>query len=94
MLTIRKTEDLVRRVRKNKKSGFSLFGSSTADQGLSAEEEDERFKRQMLTDVEAMGEDAGGLGISPEAEGDAGVPGWSGLRDVITREGERPGLHE
>ncbi len=54
---------------------------------MTAEEEDERFKKQMLVDVEALGKDAEALGVSVAAEGIEGIPGWMGLRDVITRDG-------
>lgn len=79
----------MRRVRKGKKSTFSLFGSSN-DQSLTAEEEDERFKKQMLVDVEALGKDAEALGVTVDAKGQEGVPGWVGLKDVITRDGGYP----
>jgi hypothetical protein len=87
LITVRKTEDLVRRVRKGKKSTFSLFGSSN-DQSLTAEEEDDRFRKQMLVDVEALGKDAESLGVSVEGDGPAAVAGWASLKDVITRDGE------
>ena len=58
--SVKKTEDLLQRHRKSKKTTFSLFGSSGT---VDVEVEEERFKLQMLTDVEALGKDARGLGV-------------------------------
>lgn len=79
---MRKTEDLLRRHRKSKKSGFSLFGGSSAQADEGAGEE-ERFKRQMEVDIEGLKEDARKLGVEVE-----GLAGWRELVEVINRPAE------
>ena len=75
---VRKTEDLLRRHRKSKKTGFSLFGGGSAapEEG----DEDERFKKQMEADVGALKSDAELLGVDVE-----GLNGWKELVQVINR---------
>lgn len=82
--SVRKTEDLLRRHRKGKKTTFSLFGSgsSNASAGSSVEEE-ERFKTQMLTDIEALGRDARTLGIDVDE-----MSGWTALKEVASSPSE------
>ncbi|KAJ7462357.1 COG complex component [Mycena galericulata] len=58
---MKKTEDSLRRLKKGKKSTFSLFGSSTReDDG----KDEERIRTQMILDVEAFGKDGELLGVS------------------------------
>jgi hypothetical protein len=61
---MKKTEESLRRLKKGKKAGFSLFGSSStpADDG----KDEERIRHQMALDVEAFGEDAIALGVNVE----------------------------
>lgn len=62
LASVKKTEDLLRRHRKGKKSAFSLFGgASTNDDG-----EEERFTAQMLVDVKALAEVAEKVGVNAE----------------------------
>jgi len=79
---VRKTEDLLRRHRKSKKTGFSLFGG-----GATQPEEDggdeERFKKQMEADVNALKADAATLGVDVEV-----LAGWKELVEVINRPAE------
>ncbi|KAJ7703146.1 oligomeric golgi complex component, COG2-domain-containing protein [Mycena rosella] len=58
---MKKTEDSLRRLKKGKKSTFSLFGGSTKeDDG----QDEERIRTQMILDVEAFGKDGQLLGVS------------------------------
>lgn len=75
-----KTEDLMRRYRKSKKGTFSLFGGSSAG---GEEVEEEKFRKQMQVDIEALGKDARGLGVVME-----GLEGWKELAEVVNRPAE------
>ncbi|KAJ6499253.1 COG complex component [Mycena sanguinolenta] len=59
---MKKTEDSLRRLKKGKKSTFSLFGGGAAkdDDG----KDEERIRMQMILDVEAFGKDGQLLGVS------------------------------
>lgn len=85
LASVRKTEDLLRRHRKSKKNTFSLFGGGGG--GASAKEdveaEEERFRKQMMTDAEALKKDAEGLGVIVEA-----LDGYKELVEVINRPAE------
>jgi len=61
---MKKTEESLRRLKKGKKTGFSLFssGSTPADDG----KDEERIRHQMALDVEAFGKDATALGVDVE----------------------------
>lgn len=61
---MKKTEESLRRLKKGKKTGFSLFGSGPAptDDG----KDEERIRHQMAIDVEAFGKDAIALGVDVE----------------------------
>lgn len=61
---MKKTEESLRRLKKGKKVGFSLFGSGSApgDDG----KDEERIRHQMALDVEAFGKDAIALGVDVE----------------------------
>jgi hypothetical protein len=61
---MKKTEESLRRLKKGKKTGFSLFssGSTQADDG----KDEERIRHQMALDVEAFGKDAVALGVDIE----------------------------
>ncbi|ORX35364.1 oligomeric golgi complex component, COG2-domain-containing protein [Kockovaella imperatae] len=74
---VRKTEDLLRRHRKTKKGGFSLFGGGTPQEDSG---EEDRFKRQMQVDIEALRADARKLGVEVE-----NLNGWKELVDVVNR---------
>ncbi len=78
--SVRKTEDLLRRHRKGKKNTFSLFGSSVSSSAADVAEEEERFKRQMVVDIEALAKDARSLGVTIET-----LPGWTELQVVVNR---------
>ena len=61
---MKKTEESLRRLKKGKKTGFSLFGSGSTpgDDG----KDEERIRHQMALDVEAFGKDAIALGVDIE----------------------------
>ncbi|KAF9012367.1 oligomeric golgi complex component, COG2-domain-containing protein [Cyathus striatus] len=66
LTTMRKTEESLKRLKKGKKTTFSLFsgnGSGRDDEGR----DEERIRLQMILDVEAFGEDARSLGIKTDA---------------------------
>lgn len=77
---VRKTEDLLRRV-KSKKGGFSLFGGAAKEEDKGGEEV--RFKRQMEVDLERLKEGARGLGVDVE-----GLQGWKEVKEVVNRPAE------
>lgn len=82
--SVRKTEDLLRRHRKSKKNTFSLFGGGAGGGGKEdIEVEEERFRRQMVVDAEALKADAEGLGVEV-----VGLDGWKELIEVINRPAE------
>ena len=74
---VRKTEDLLRRHRKSKKGGFSLFGSGTPQDDTA---EEDRFKRQMQVDIEALAKVAKSLRVEVRE-----LRGWKELEDVVNR---------
>ncbi|KAJ6499941.1 COG complex component [Mycena vitilis] len=59
---MKKTEDSLKRLKKGKKSTFSLFGGGSAkdDDG----KDEERIRAQMILDVEAFGKDGQLLGVA------------------------------
>ncbi|ORY35805.1 oligomeric golgi complex component, COG2-domain-containing protein [Naematelia encephala] len=81
LASVRKTEDLLRRHRKSKKGGFSLFGNSAPEKD--DDKEEERFQKQMTADIEALASDARGLGVQVEE-----LEGWKELVEVVTRPAE------
>ena len=58
---MRKTEESLRRLKKGKKAGFSLFGSGSTS--VEDGKDEERIRHQMSLDVEAFGNDAIALGV-------------------------------
>jgi hypothetical protein len=79
----RKTEDALRRHRRNRNAGrgFSLFGGSSAP--APEGDEDERFRRQMRADIDALAADALSLGAPVD-----GMQQWAELVDVVERPAE------
>ncbi|GJE92723.1 COG complex component [Phanerochaete sordida] len=63
LTAMKKTEESLRRLKKGKRSAFSLFGSSStnADDGRADEE---KIRTQMILDVNAFGKDAESLGVA------------------------------
>lgn len=63
---MKKTEESLRRLKKGKKSAFSLFGSSTSVKDDDGRADEEKIRTQMVLDVEAFGKDARSLGVDVE----------------------------
>ena len=82
LASVRKTEDLLRRHRKSKKTGFSLFGGGTTD-GKEDDLEEEKFRAQMRVDIDALRTDAESFGVDVEA-----LDGWNELVEVVNRPAE------
>ena len=61
---MKKTEESLRRLKKGKKSAFSLFGSSTSAKDDDGRADEEKIRTQMILDVEAFGKDAETLGVT------------------------------
>ncbi|KAI0373909.1 COG complex component [Pilatotrama ljubarskyi] len=59
---MKKTEESLRRLKKGKKSAYSLFGSSTREDDGRADEE--KIRTQMILDVDAFGREAESLGVA------------------------------
>ncbi|KAI0675422.1 COG complex component [Trametes maxima] len=59
---MKKTEESLRRLKKGKKSAYSLFGSSSRDDDGRADEE--KIRTQMVLDVDAFGREAESLGVA------------------------------
>ena len=59
---MKKTEESLRRLKKGKKSTYSLFGSSSKDDDGRADEE--KIRTQMILDVDAFGREAESLGVA------------------------------
>lgn len=62
LAAMRKTEESLRRLKKGKKSTYSLFGTSGRDDDGRADEE--KIRMQMVLDVEAFGREAEALGVA------------------------------
>ncbi|KAI0709565.1 COG complex component [Cerioporus squamosus] len=58
---MKKTEESLRRLKKGKKSTYSLFGSSAREDDGRADEE--KIRTQMILDVDAFGREAESLGV-------------------------------
>lgn len=63
LITMKKTEDSLRRLTQGKKTAFSLFSGKAGRPGEDTKE-DERIKAQIILDVEALAKDAASLGIA------------------------------
>ena len=75
---VRKTEDLLRRHRKSKKGGLSLFGGTQTPDNDDAE--DEKFRNQMKLDVQALAKEAQSVGVKTED-----LAAWQELIEVVRR---------
>jgi hypothetical protein len=73
----RKQEESLRRLNRAQKSTFSLFGGGKPAAGDRARD-DERVRTQMIVDVNAVGQDAGTLGVDVES-----CEAFVALRDLV-----------
>ncbi|TFK44741.1 COG complex component [Crucibulum laeve] len=64
LVGMKKTEESLKRLKKGKKTPFSLFGSAAAKDEEGKDEE--RIRTQMILDAEAFGKDAQSLGIKTD----------------------------
>ncbi|KAI0785678.1 COG complex component [Abortiporus biennis] len=64
LTAMKKTEESLRRLKKGKKSTFSLFGSSSTPREDEGRADEEKIRAQMILDVEAFGKDAEKLGVA------------------------------
>ncbi|WVR00086.1 hypothetical protein IAU59_007228 [Kwoniella sp. CBS 9459] len=93
--SVRKTEDLLRKHRKSKKTGgLSSFFSSGAtpaaggDDG-GAEKEEERFRTQMKVDIHALKDDVISLAVKGIGQAEIeDMDSWKELVDVVNRPAE------
>ncbi|WWC64715.1 uncharacterized protein I303_107326 [Kwoniella dejecticola CBS 10117] len=86
--SVKKTEDLLRKHRKSKKNNLtSFFSSSNASTDATGEndkdKEEERFRNQMVLDMNTLKEDAKSLQVKVE-----GLSSWRELVDVVNRPAE------
>jgi conserved oligomeric Golgi complex subunit 2 len=61
---MKKTEESLRRLKKGKKSTFSLFGSATSAKDDDGRADEEKIRTQMILDVEAFGKEAESFGVA------------------------------
>jgi hypothetical protein len=64
LTAMKKTEESLRRLKKGKRSAFSLFGSASASKDDDSRADEEKIRIQMILDVDAFGKDAESLGVS------------------------------
>ena len=83
LASVRKTEDLLRRHRKSKKTGFSLFGGGGQAGKEGEGEDEERFVKQMWVDIEKLKLEAEELGVIVDD-----LAGWRELKEVVERPAE------
>jgi len=69
LTAMKKTEESLRRLKKGKKSTFSLFGSSTTAKDDDGRADEEKIRTQMILDVEAFGKDARSFGVAVDENG-------------------------
>ncbi|KAI9067294.1 COG complex component [Trametes sanguinea] len=62
LTAMKKTEESLRKLKKGRRSAYSLFGSSAREDDGRADEE--KIRTQMILDVEAFGREAEALGVS------------------------------
>jgi hypothetical protein len=74
---MKKTEESLRRLKKGKKTTFSLFGNANAAKEDDGRDE-ERIRIQMIYDVEAFGKDGESLGVVVE-----GSESYKALREMV-----------
>jgi hypothetical protein len=83
----KKAEESLRRLQRNQKATFSLFGSAKSNKDDKARD-DQRIRTQMILDVQAFGQDAESLGVDIRA-----FDSYSSLVDMVNTsltDGELP----
>lgn len=61
---MKRTEESLRRLKKGKRSAFSLFGSASSTKDDDGRADEEKIRTQMILDVDAFSKDAETLGVS------------------------------
>jgi hypothetical protein len=74
---MKKTEESLRRLKKGKKTTFSLFGNPNISKDEEGKDE-ERIRTQMILDVEAFGKDAESLNVTLDNS-----EGYKALKDMV-----------
>jgi len=74
---MKKTEESLKRLKKGKKTTFSLFGGSSMSKDEDGKDE-ERIRTQMILDVEAYGKDAELLNVTVD-----GSESYIALKDMV-----------
>jgi hypothetical protein len=77
LTAMKKTEESLRRLKKGRQAGFSLFGSGSSGTGGS-EEDEERIRVQMILDVELFGKDAKSLNVDLDTS-----EGFKALNEMV-----------
>jgi hypothetical protein len=81
---MRKTEESLKRLKKGKKSTFSMFGSAASAKDDEGRDE-ERIRAQMIIDVDAFGREALVLGVQPDKH-----DSYRSLKELVhTEEGKQ-----
>lgn len=65
LTAMRKTEESLRKLKRGKKSTFSLFSASNTGRDDEGRADEEKIRAQMVMDVDAFGKEAETLGLSP-----------------------------
>ncbi|WVF72910.1 hypothetical protein IAT40_007728 [Kwoniella sp. CBS 6097] len=96
--SVRKTEDLLRKHRKSKKTGglSSFFSGGSSNSNATAagaddstEKEEERFRNQMRVDITALKDGVVSLAVKDVERAEIeGMDSWKELVDVVTRPAE------
>lgn len=66
-----------------------MFGSASNTSAVSIEEEEERFKQQMIVDIRAFGKASENLGVVPESPEQGELAGWKALLETAERNSEQ-----
>lgn len=61
---MKKTEESLRKLKKGKKSAFSLFGGSGSSREDDGRADEEKIRTQIILDLEAFAKDAESLGVA------------------------------
>jgi conserved oligomeric Golgi complex subunit 2 len=79
---IKKNEEALRRLKKNARTGFSLFGAAQGAQDDQAKD-DERVRAQMIMDVDRLGHEAQVFGVTL-----SDIPAYQALRELAAQSDE------
>lgn len=85
LISVRKSDESLRKIRKSRKTPFSLFGGSSAGSKAASEEakDEDNIKLQILLDVEGLRKDAESMGVKVKES-----KAWVELKGVVLGDGE------